>query len=88
MKKYKLTPLMMLLASLSMTGSYATYTLVYPLDNIKFTNAPVVQEEWSAGEPVLSEWVMGEKNCSNWLPAENTKAIGVSYQQTANDCSV
>lgn len=88
MNTYKLTPLMMLLASLSMTGSYANYTLVYPLDNIKFTNTPVVPEEWSDGDPIVSEWVFGEKECSNWTPAENTKAIGVSYQQTANDCSI
>lgn len=88
MNAYKLTPLMMLLASLSMTGSYASYSLVYPLDNIKFTNTPVIQEEWAASNPIISEWVMGEKECSNWTPAESTKAIGVSYQQTANDCSV
>lgn len=88
MNTYKLTPLMMLLASLSMTGSYANYTIVYPLDNIKFTNTPVVQEEWSDGDPIVSEWVLGGKECSNWAPAENTKSIGVSYQQTSNDCSI
>lgn len=88
MKNYKLTPLIMLLASLSTTGSNASYSLVYPLDNIKFTNIAVVQEQWSAGEPTISEWVMGAKDCSNWSPAASTKAIGVSYQQTANDCSV
>lgn len=84
MKNYKLTPLIMLLASLSTTGSNASYSLVYPLDNIKFTNIAVVQEQWSAGEPTISEWVMGAKDCSNWSPAASTKHKGHRCQLSTN----
>lgn len=87
MNKNKLTPLMMLFTILSINTSYAAYTFVYPLDNIKFTSIPEVQEEWSKDTLIFSEWVLGTKECSNWVPAESSKAIGVSFQQTSEDCS-
>jgi len=87
MKQYKKLSTIALLASLAITSSYASYSLVYPLSDIKFTNIPKIEETWSAGEPVVSQWIFGEKECSTWAPSESTKPIGVSYQQTANDCS-
>lgn len=88
MKQYKKLSTIALLAGLAITSSYASYSIVYPISDINFTNVPKIEETWSAGEPVMSQWTYGQKECSNWLPSESTKAIGVSYQQTANDCSV
>lgn len=90
MKQSKTITALMLLTSLQMTSSYATYTIMYPLNNVNFTNQEVPEEPletWSEGADITSDWVYGEKTCSNWTPATNTKPIGVSYQQTANDCT-
>lgn len=88
MKQYKKISSIALLASLFITSSYASYSVLYPLRDIKFTNIPKIEETWSVSEPVMSQWIYGQKECSNWIPSESTKAIGVSYQQTANNCSV
>jgi hypothetical protein len=99
MKIYKLTPLMILLVSIQTINSSASYGLVYPLENINFINIkspdepekepvePEPVETWSQGESIITDWVYGPKTCTNWIPTVNTKPTGVSFQQSANDCT-
>lgn len=91
MKHYKKIQALILLTSLQMTSSYATYTITYPLNNINFINKENPEqpiETWSEGVDITSDWVYGDKACNNWEPATNIKPIGVGFQQTATDCTV
>lgn len=88
MKLYKTLLSLTLLTGMQITSSYASYTVIYPLDDINFKNKDTPVETWSAGEDIISDWVYGPKTCTNWSPATNTKPVGVSFDQTADDCNV
>lgn len=84
MKQYKKLSTIALLASLAITSSYASYSLVYPLSDIKFTNIPKIEETWSAGEPVVSQWIFGEKNVllGHLVKAQNLLVLVINKQRT------
>lgn len=79
-----------LLVSTALTAN-ASYTAIYGEKQINGDNIVFVKKgKWIKTAPSVSEWANDGSvyGCTNWAPAPNTVAVGTTFPQTANDCTV
>lgn len=75
-----------LMAGLICVNSFASYTVIYPVDYIKFVN----NVKWESTDPIYSSWTNtgSPSDCKNEAPLENTIPVGNHYTKTISQCNM
>lgn len=78
-------PLSILIGFFSIS-SFANYTVIYPVDSIRFIN----NIKWEKTDSIYSDWANTGTplNCKEQSPLENTIASGQHYNKTISQCTM